>query len=248
MAAAAQFPRRFVFCPMLVCYLGMLLFAGCGKPADDTKSQPAMSTNSAQMPASKVMASPNPNEKVCFECQGRGTVVCSAPGCVNGKVDCPGPCIKLDKGVWVKRPDHVELMQSIVVDGKPVWVSSHHLGVTYAFHADGSLEMITCPVCNGKAKVACPVCKGSGKQKCLVCNGKKFVPVAWTPMDNPWFNNQPDLIRLKDGRVVLGRVAVAIGDERTIITRDKQTLHLKVSDILPKPDTNPPAAKTPPSK
>jgi hypothetical protein len=48
--------------------------------------------------------------------------------------------------------------------------------------------------------------------------------------------------------VFLGRVAVAIGEERTIITRDKQTLHLKASDILPRADTNPPAAKTPSSK
>jgi hypothetical protein len=48
--------------------------------------------------------------------------------------------------------------------------------------------------------------------------------------------------------VVLGRVAVAIGEERTIITRDKQILHVKAPDILPKPDTNSPAAKTSSSK
>ena len=53
---------------------------------------------------------------------------------------------------------------------------------------------------------------------------------------------------LADGRVLLGRVAVAIGEERTIITRDKQTLHVKTSDILPKAETNSPAAKTSSSK
>jgi hypothetical protein len=246
---AAQLPRRFVFCPVLACFLGALLFVSCEKPADVPKGQPAAPTNSTPPPAPEVMA--GPNEKACFECKGQGTVACSAPGCINGKMDCPEPCIKLNKGVWVKRPDRPdpkETMQLIVVGGKYVWISSHHPGVTYALRTDGGMDMHTCPVCNGKTKVACPVCKGTGKQKCPVCNGKKFVPVAWTPTNNPWFNSQSDLMRLKDGRVFLGRVAVAIGDERTVITRDKQTLHLKASDILPKAETNPPAAKTPPSK
>jgi hypothetical protein len=247
MANATQLSRRFVFCPVFVCFLGALLFAGCEKPADAPKSQPTVTTNSAPPPAPKVVASPNPDEKVCIECKGQGTVACSAPGCVNGQVDCPAPCVKLNKGVWVKRPgrpDPNETMQLLVISGRQVWVSSHHPGVTYVSRADGGWNMITCPVCNGKAKVNCPVCKGTGKQTCPVCNGKKFVPVAWTPTNNPWFNSQPDLIRLKDGRVLLGRVAMAIGEERTIITRDKQTLHLKASDILPQANTNAPAAKT----
>jgi hypothetical protein len=105
-----------------------------------------------------------------------------------------------------------------------------------------------CKVCGGTGKVTCSVCNGTGRQTCPVCNGTKFVPLAWTPTNNPWFNSQPDLIRLKDGRVLLGRVAVAMGEERTIITRDKKTVHVKASDILPKVDTNSPAAKTSSSK
>ena len=50
---------------------------------------------------------------------------------------------------------------------------------------------------------------------------------TWTPTDNPWFNNQPDVIRLADGQMLLGRVAAEVGDDRTIITRDKKILHVK---------------------
>jgi hypothetical protein len=139
-------------------------------------------------------------------------------------------------------------MQLITVSGKQVWVSSHHPGGTYTSRADGGWDMHTCPVCKGTTKVTCSVCKGTGRQTCPVCNGTKYIPLAWTPTNNPWFNSQPDLIRLKDGRVLLGRVAVAIGEERTIVTRDKQILHVKAPDILPKADTNPPAAKTSPAK
>ena len=252
MANAAQLLRRFAFCLVLACFLGALLFVSCGKQSSAPESQANATTNSVPpLPPPKVVAGPGPNEKVCFECKGQGTVPCRAPGCVNGHVDCPAPCIKLNKGVWVKRPgrsDPNETMQLIVVSGRQLWVSSHHPGVTYVSRADGGWDMNTCPVCNGKTKVDCSACKGTGKQKCPICNGTKFIPDAWMPTNNPWFNSQPDLIRLKDGRVLLGRVAVAIGEERTIITRDKQTLHLKASDILPKADTNSPAAKTSPAK
>src|ERR1035437_527275 len=245
MANAAQLPRRFAFCPVLACFLGVLLFVSCGKQVSDSTKQ---SSASAPPP---VEAGPGPNEKVCFACKGEGTVACRAPGCVNGQVDCPASCIKLNKGVWVKRPgrpDPNETMQLIQVSGKQVWVSSHHPGVTYTSRADGGWDMHSCPVCKGTTKVTCSVCKGTGKETCPVCNGKKFISVASTPTDNPWFNSQPDVIRLKDLQVLLGRVSPSLGDDRTIVTRDKKILHVKASDILPKADTNPPAAKTSSSK
>jgi len=248
MANAAPLTRRFTFYPVLACFLGALLVAGCGKPADAPKSQVTATTNSTPPPKE---AGPGPGEKVCFACKGEGTVPCFAPGCVDGQVDCPAPCIKLNKGVWVKipgRPDPNETMQLIVVDGKQVWVSSHHPGVTYTSRADGGWDMHTCPVCNGTGKVKCDVCKGTGKVTCPVCNGKKFIPAAWTPTDNPYFNRQPDIIRLADGRVLLGRVAASVGDDRTIVTRDKKILHVKASDILPKAGTNFPAAPASPAK
>jgi hypothetical protein len=122
--------------------------------------------------------------------------------------------------------------------------SSHHPGVTYTENASGGWDMHTCPVCNGTTKVPCPICKGTGIQTCEICKGKKFIPISWTPTDNPWFNSQPDLIWLKDGQVILGRVAASIGEERTIITRDKKVLNVNASEILPRPDTNSPATPT----
>ena len=143
--------------------------------------------------------------------------------------------------LWAKFPNQSGL------GGYQAW-NQHHLGEVIVYQNGVAVNIGKCKVCGGTTKVTCSVCKGTGRQICPVCNGTKFVPVAWTLTDNPWFNSQPDLIRLKDGRVVLGRVAVAIGEERTIITRDKQTLHVKASDILPKADTNSPAAKTSSSK
>src|ERR1039458_5275895 len=97
MANTAQLLRRFAFCPVLACFLGALLFAGCGKPADAPKSQVNMTTNSVPPP---VEAGPGPNEKVCFACKGEGTVPCRVPGCKDGQVDCPGPCLKLTRA-WI---------------------------------------------------------------------------------------------------------------------------------------------------
>ena len=242
MAKAAQLSRRFAFCPVLACFLGVLLFVSCGKQASDSAPKPPV-------------GGPGPNEKVCFECKGQGTVACRAPGCTNGQVDCPEPCLKLSKGAWIHMTvaghDPSELWQKFPNKngqrGYQTW-NQNHVGEVIGYKNGVAVNIGECKVCGGTTKVTCPVCKGTGKQVCEICEGKKFIPVAWTPTNNPWLNSQPDLIRLKDGRVLLGRVAVAIGEERTIITRDKKTLHVKAPDILPKAGTNPPAAKTSSSK
>ncbi len=240
MANAAPLPTRFAFYPVFACFLGALLFTGCGKPA----APKTVTTNSAP----PVVAGPGPGEKVCFECNGAGTVPCRAPGCVNGKVDCPGPCLKLSKGVWKHtdidgKPSDVLWQEFTSADGRwtMAW-SEHHLGEVIVTQDGRPTNIGKCKICGGTTKVTCPVCKGTGKETCPVCKGKKFIPVAWTPTDNPWFNRQPDVIRLADGQVLLGRVAASVGDDRTIITRDKKTLHVKASDILPKTDANAPAA------
>src|SRR5450756_118008 len=98
MVNATPLLRRFAFCPVLACFLGALLFAGCGKPTDVPKSRTAVTTNSAPSPE---MAGPGPGEKVCFACKREGTVACLVPGCVNGQADCPGPCLKLSRGTWI---------------------------------------------------------------------------------------------------------------------------------------------------
>jgi hypothetical protein len=126
--------------------------------------------------------------------------------------------------------------------------SEHHLGEVIVMQDGKPTNIGKCKICGGTGKVNCSVCKGTGKVTCPVCNGKKFIPAAWTPTDNPWFNSQPDVIRLADGQMLLGRVAAEVGDERTIITRDKKILHVKASDILSKMETNAPAAPASPAK
>ena len=254
MANAAQLPRRFAFCPVLACFLGALLFAGCGKPTNTPKSQATTTTNSALLPTPEVTG-PGPNEKVCFTCKGEGTVACLVPGCVNGQADCPGPCLKLSHGTWIHMnvPGHGpnELWQKYPdLDGRGGYYafSQNHLGEVVAYQGVRAVSTGKCKVCGGTTKVTCSVCKGTGKVTCPICDGKKFIPIAWTPTNNPSFNSQPDVIRLADGQVILGRVAASVGDDRTIVTRDKKILHVKASDILPKADTNPPAAKTSSSK
>jgi hypothetical protein len=143
--------------------------------------------------------------------------------------------------LWQKFPD---------LDGRGgyhAW-TTHHVGEVIVYQNGVAVNIGKCKICGGTTKVKCDVCKGTGKVTCPVCNGKKFIPVAWTPTDNPWFNSQPDVIRLADGQVILGRVAAEVGDDRTIVTRDKKILHVKASDILPKTDTNGPAAPASPAK
>jgi hypothetical protein len=247
---AAQLPRRSVFCLVLACFLGALLFAGCGKPADAPKSQVNMITNSVPPPE---VAGPGPNEKVCFACKGEGTVPCRVPGCKDGWVDCPGPCLKLSRGVWthmnVAGHDPSDLWITFTAaDGGTMSWNQNHVGDVIVMQDGKPTDIGKCKICGGTGKVKCDVCKGTGKETCPVCNGKKFIPITWTPTDNPWFNSQPDVIRLADGQVLLGRVAASSGEERTIVTRDKKILHVKASDILPKAATNSPAAQTPPAK
>jgi hypothetical protein len=254
MVNATPLPRRFTFYPVLACFLGALLFAGCGKPADAPRNQATTTTNSAQPPPPEV-AGPGPGEKVCFACKGEGTVACRVPGCVNGQVDCPGPCLKLSHGTWIHMdvPGHGpnELWQKFPdLDGRGGYYafSQNHLGEVIVYQNVRAVSTGKCKICGGTGKVKCDVCKGTGKVTCPICNGKKFIPGAWTPTDNPWFNSQPDVIRLADGQVLLGRVAASAGGERTIITRDKKILHVKTSDILPRADTNSPAAPASPAK
>lgn len=211
-----------------------------------------MTTNATSAPVPEA-AGPGPGEKVCFACKGDGTVRCLVPGCVDGQVDCPGPCLKLSRGVWTHMnvaghdPSDLWITFTAANGGTMSW-NQNHVGDVIEMQNGNPVDTGKCKICGGTGKVKCEVCKGTGQVTCPVCSGKKFVPAAWTPTDNPYFNRQPDIIRFVDGRVVLGRVAVTVGDDLTIVTRDKKILHVKASDILPKADTNALAAPGAPVK
>jgi len=242
---------RFIFYPILACSVGVLLFAGCGKQPETPKSQLAAITNSTSAPAPEAVAGPGTGEKDCFACKGEGMVACLVPGCKDGMVDCPGPCLKLSRGAWAHQavaghPSTDLWITFTTANGGSMSWNQNHVGDVIAYQNGDPVNIGKCKVCGGAGKVKCQVCKGTGRVTCPICDGKKFIPVAWTPTDNPWFNRQPDVIRLADGRVVLGRVAATVGDDATIVTRDKKILHVKTSDILPKRDANAPAAPASP--
>jgi hypothetical protein len=185
---------------------------------------------------------PGLNEKECFQCAASGSIACRAGGCKAGRVDCPGPCLKLSKGAWkrmnVAGHDPSELWISFKKPGGSTSWSQNHVGEVIQYQNGQPVNVGACKVCSGAASVNCTACNGGATQSCDICAGKKFVPIAWTPTDNPSFNSQPDLIRLTDGRAILGRIAASSGDERTIVTRDKKVVRVQASEILPKAEAN----------
>ena len=128
--------------------------------------------------------------------------------------------------LWQKFPDSNG-------KGYQMW-SQGHVGEVIIMQNGRAANIGRCKVCGGAAKLDCQACKGQGKQVCQICSGKKFVPATWTATDNPWLNSQPDLVRLKDGRVFLGRIALSMGEQRTIVTRDGKAIRVEASDILPR--------------
>jgi hypothetical protein len=246
----SQLLRGFSFWTVLGFFFAALLFVGCEQKSTDSAKQ-----SSASGSKPPVVAGPGPNEKVCFQCNGVGTVVCPAPGCKEGKVDCPGACLKLTRGTWIHMtvdghgPNELwqKFPNSSGLGGYQAW-NQNHVGEVVVYQNGVAVNIGKCKVCGGTTKVTCSACKGTGKQTCEICNEKKFIPVAWTRTDNPWFNSQPDLIRLKDGQVILGRVALSSGEDRMIVTRDKKVIHVNASDILPKTNTNSPSPQTSSSK
>jgi len=218
--------------------------AGCGKsPSGNANVSPA--SPPAEAPTQNVTTAsvaepegPKAGEKICFACKGKGTVKCMSPGCVNGLVDCPGPCLKLDRGVWVHIdvPGHppTDVWQKFVKsDGSYAAYNQNHVGHVIVFQNGAYVDSGPCKVCGGTGKVPCSVCKGTGEQPCPICDGKKYIPESWTPTDNPWLNRQPDLIRLNDGRILFGKVVSTFDKDITIKTRDGKWLHVNQTNMAP---------------
>jgi hypothetical protein len=229
-------------CLWLLLLLCAWALAGCDKPPADSPKigadQAAAPNPAAHSLAATAGAGPKDGEKTCFACKGEGTIKCLI--CVGGQVDCPGTCLRLNRGVWVHMevPGHpaTDVWQKFYQpDGSYTAYTQGHVGHIIAMQGGKAVDTGPCPICGGSTKVACKACQGTGKQPCPICEGKKFVPLDWSPTNNPWLNRQPDLIRLADGRVLFGKVVSAIGTNVTIKTRDGKWLHLSNQDMLPNP-------------
>ncbi|HXI73048.1 MAG TPA: hypothetical protein VNN22_22135 [Verrucomicrobiae bacterium] len=226
--------------------LCVCLLAGCDKPASRSATSSTDGASDSNATSSTLEASkadgPKEHEKICFACKGAATIKCLAPGCVNGQVDCPGTCLRLSRGTWIHMdvPGHspTDLWQKFNQgDGSYTAYTQAHVGHIIAMQNGKAVDIGPCPVCGGAGKVSCPVCKGTGQQACLICGGKKYIPDAWTPTDNPWLNRQPDLIRLTDRRIMLGKIVSTVGTNMTIKTRDGKWLHLNSAELMPKTGT-----------
>lgn len=236
-----QFHLR--ICASVVIASGMLM-AGCNQHSNtQTAKQPISDTTPNNSAAA---TGPGNDERFCFNCTGQGTVACRAPGCVAGKVDCPGACIKLNHGNWVQmavagHDPHewwIKFPNASGKGGYQAWTRAH-VGEAVVYQNGEAVNIGACKICGGTTRVQCSACKGEGKMICELCKGKKFVPKEWTATDNPWLNNQPDLIRLSDGRMLLGKVVLTSGDDRTIKTRDGKIVHVSGNEILPKGESKP---------
>lgn len=115
--------------------------------------------------------------------------------------------------------------------------SQNHVGHVIAMQNGKAVDTGPCQICGGTGRVPCTVCKGTGKVMCPICQGAKLIPNSWTPTDNPWFNSQPDLVRLKDGRAFLGKVVTPGGSDVAIKTRDGKWIHVDAASIVPKSET-----------
>ena len=193
----------------------VLLIGGCGKGKD----------SSGKGSDTSVQAAPAAGEQTCFNCAGAGQVPCRAPGCVAGKVECTGPCLRLTRGTWIHMnvPGHSpnELwIKFSNPDGRTSesW-NQNHVGEVITFQQGRAVNIGKCKVCGGTTRVNCPVCHGEAKATCPICKGQKTVPASWKPNDNPWLNSQPDLVRLKSGRILLGKL-MTNGTDVLIKTRD----------------------------
>jgi hypothetical protein len=163
--------------------------------------------------------------KSCFECKGKGEAKCPEVSCRSGAKDCPGPCLKLTKGVWEKRnvPGHTdpnERWQKVTSGRRSGYWSSAHVGEVPILAADGTAASPKCTVCGGAATVTCPRCKGKGTGVCTLCDGKKSVPESWSAFDHPKMKNRPQKFSLKDGRTIIGRKVMISGDTVTLRTAD----------------------------
>lgn len=160
--------------------------------------------------------------KTCFACNGTAISKCTAASCANGQADCPGPCLKLSKGVWIRRNtgDPDVLWQAVKRGNRTWFFSSSHVGSYYTFDAAGNPVENKCPVCDGTTRVTCNECAGKGALACRICDGKKVVPEYWTAFDNPRLKDRPTRYRLKDGRVLVGRKVMTVGS--TLVIRTEQ--------------------------
>lgn len=178
---------------------------------------------------------PTAAEQRCFHCAAKGRLPCRAKDCDAGHVPCPGPCVRPGKGTWVPNPSRPgELGYKLSLGNRrSAIVTMAHIGEVWVAKNGEPVSLGACPTCNRQMRVPCRDCAGTGHLACEVCQGATIIPSAWKPTDNPWFNAQPDVVRLRDGRVFLGKESGGDGETILFRTRSGEVIQAAKSEVLP---------------
>jgi len=186
--------------------------------------------------------------KTCTQCQGAGKIPCNAAGCTNGQTDCTGNCLRLNKGVWehmeVKGHAGIRVWQKFnkAGGGWNAW-NDHHLGEVVEYQNGNPVLVGKCKVCDGTTKIPCATCKGTGEITCPLCKGTKVMADMPSPPAAPAAApvtataapkaaaSVSTRFELKDGRVLVGRKAMIIGNSVTLRT-EKGNVEVDRRDIV----------------
>ncbi|HKB90682.1 MAG TPA: hypothetical protein VKC60_09225 [Opitutaceae bacterium] len=148
----------------------------------------------------------------CPRCGGTGVLKCTANGCKDGKRDCPGPCLKINHGVWqhmdVKGHSSDELWQKFTPPNGQwhAWTTAH-LGEVIELHDGQYVDVGKCKICGGTTHVPCEICKGTAQVPCPICHGTKVVSASSSPDPTPGTPSIADII-LKNGSTVSGHIVL----------------------------------------
>ena len=182
-------------------------------------------------------------QKACFACNGSGKEKCNHATCDKGQVNCPAPCLKSNVGKWEHmnvaghKPD--ELWQKFHYSsggksGYKAWNQNHIGEIIEQKPGQEPVNKGKCPTCQGKTRVKCEKCAGTGMLVCAMCKGSKSVPSSWTATDNPVIDADPNYIKLKDGRVIRGKIVIEMGNTVVIKPDNGKNIETTKDQIVPK--------------
>lgn len=156
-------------------------------------------------------------------------------------MDCPGSCLKLSREIWqhmtVAGHPPTDLWQEFYSsNGRPygAWNQSH-VGDVIEMQNGTPVNIGKCKICGGTGHVLCTKCQGTGIIVCDICDGKKVVPVSWTAFKNPKLKNPPSEFKLKDGRIIVGKITMSSQSSLWIRIETGETIKVEKADLQDAP-------------
>jgi hypothetical protein len=129
----------------------------------------------------------------CTACKSAGTSQCTAKGCENGKAPCPGNCMKLYEGKWVKGKEDLLWHRFYYKGGWVEW-NERHCGDVIELKDNKIVNSGPCPICNRTTRVPCKACEGKGLTNCPLCKGAKEISVPGPEKKCPDCNGAKALV------------------------------------------------------